>query len=172
VGVGAHLLLQLAGGVGGGEVLDQVVEGGEVDGEAALAGLDAEGDREVGLADAGRSEQQDVLLLLEETERSELGDARPVERRLKGEVEAVERAQSRKARELERIADAAALASGELFLEEPVEQVRVGPGLLLGLVEHAVELLLEGDEAEAAEVVVETLADEFGHAQALPSSAA
>ena len=67
---------------------------------------------------------------------------------------------------------ATALAGGELFLEEPVEQVGVGPGLLLGQVQHAVELLLQGNEAEPAEVVVETLADEFGHAQALPSSAA
>jgi hypothetical protein len=74
----------------------------------------------VSLADAGRTEQQDVLLLLEEAERCQLGDARLVEGGLEGEVEAVERARHRKAGQLERIAGAAALACGELFLEEPV----------------------------------------------------
>jgi hypothetical protein len=79
VRVGPHLLLELARGVGGGDVLDQVVEGGETDGESALAGLDAERDGKKGLADAGRAEQQDVLLLFQEAERGELDDTRLVE---------------------------------------------------------------------------------------------
>ena len=60
--VGLELLGEPAGGLGGAEVADEVVEGGEVDRVAGLAGGDGERDGEHGLADAGRAEQGDVGL--------------------------------------------------------------------------------------------------------------
>jgi len=48
------------------EFFDQGVHRGEVDLEAIRAGLDGKGDRQVGLAHAGRPQEDDVLVLFDE----------------------------------------------------------------------------------------------------------
>ena len=55
------------------------------------AGADADGDREVGLAGAGRAEQDDVLFAGEEVELAEVQDGGARDRCLEGEVELLER---------------------------------------------------------------------------------
>ena len=62
-GMGQHLQAagQVAGGLGLGERFDQAGEGAVVDAPSGLGGGDREADREVGLADAGRAEEDHVL---------------------------------------------------------------------------------------------------------------
>jgi hypothetical protein len=55
-------------------LVDHVVEGREVDGEAGPAGGDRESDRDVGLADPGRSQQGRVGLCLNEGEGGQVFD--------------------------------------------------------------------------------------------------
>ena len=78
-----------------GERADEVGQGDEVDAAAGLDRLDAERDREVALAGAGRAEQVDHLVAVDEVELGEREDAVAVERRLEGEVEAGERLDGR-----------------------------------------------------------------------------
>ena len=58
----AQLVLQPAGVVGVGEPVDPFGRGGELDPVPGLAGADREAGGEVGLAGAGRAEEDDVLL--------------------------------------------------------------------------------------------------------------
>jgi hypothetical protein len=55
-----ELLSEAVGGLGGAELADAVVQRGEVDRVAGLAGRDSQRDRDVGLAGARWSEQRDV----------------------------------------------------------------------------------------------------------------
>jgi len=56
------------------EIVDEVRSGGEADAAATEAGELADGVGEVGLADAGGAEEDDVGFLVEEFERGGLGD--------------------------------------------------------------------------------------------------
>lgn len=106
--------------------------------------------------------------VLEESERGQPGDACLLERRVEGNIEGVERLQGRDARELEGVADPAGLPIGEFFLEEPIEEVGVGPGFLLGGVEGRGQRVLEGEQAQAGEIRLQTVADELGHVSTSP----
>jgi len=63
--------LQPAGVVGGGEPVDPLRRGGEHDAVPGLAGPDRQPDREVGLAGAGRAEEDDVVLRGDKVERAD-----------------------------------------------------------------------------------------------------
>ena len=84
--VGAELVGQPAGGLGGLEVADHVVEAGEVDRVAGPAGRDRERDGDVRLAHSRRAEQGGVGLGLDEREGGEISDLARVELGLEGEV--------------------------------------------------------------------------------------
>jgi hypothetical protein len=69
------LSVESAGGFrGGAEAPDEVVEGGEVGGEAGLAGGDGETDGEHGFADSGWSEEGDVGSGLDEVQGGQVVD--------------------------------------------------------------------------------------------------
>jgi hypothetical protein len=59
---------------GGAEAPDEVVESGEVDGEAGLAGGDGESDGEHGFADSGWSKEGDVGSGLDEVQGGQVVD--------------------------------------------------------------------------------------------------
>ncbi len=67
-----ELLVEAALALGVGEQRDPFGGGLERDALAGEAGADAERDRDVGLAGAGRTEQDDVLLAVEEVELPEV----------------------------------------------------------------------------------------------------
>jgi len=67
-----ELLVEAALALGVGEQRDPFGGGLERDALAGEAGADAERDRDVGLARAGRTEQDDVLLAVEEVELPEV----------------------------------------------------------------------------------------------------
>jgi hypothetical protein len=77
------------------EILEQVLGADEVHAEALLDGAEAEGDREVGLPDARRAEEEDVGRLADEGQGGELLDLALVDRGLKPKVELIERALKR-----------------------------------------------------------------------------
>ena len=60
--------------MGGDEVVERIDGGGEEHGVAALAGLVAQGDGEVGLAGAARPEEGDAGLLLDEAQPEQVFD--------------------------------------------------------------------------------------------------
>jgi hypothetical protein len=128
--VGLELLGEAARGLGLLEVADQVLQGGEVDRVAGLAGGDGQADGEHGLADSGWAEEADVGLLLDEAEGGQVADLAGVQLRLEGEVEAVQALVVRQPRQLERVAEPAALAHADLFFQHQVEEVQVAHGLL------------------------------------------
>jgi hypothetical protein len=57
---------------------------------ARLDGFDPEGDGQIGLAHAGRAEEDDILGTLDEAEAGELADLLAVDRGLKIEVELIQ----------------------------------------------------------------------------------
>ena len=69
-----ELLVEPPRPLGRAQAVDPLVGGGEGDPVAASGGLDPEGDRQVGLAGPGRSQEHDVLGLGEEVELGEVGD--------------------------------------------------------------------------------------------------
>lgn len=68
---------------------DQICEGAVVDATAMLGGSDCQANGQVGLADAGRPEQDDVLFALEEAELGQAVDLLALDRRLEREVELI-----------------------------------------------------------------------------------
>jgi hypothetical protein len=84
--VGAQFAGQPADGVGGFELADHVIEGGEVDGVADSAGRDGQGDGDVRLADPGRAQQRRVGLALDERQAGQVPDFARIQFGLIGEV--------------------------------------------------------------------------------------
>ena len=91
----ADPLAQLAFAFGLGESADDVGQARKVDAAAGLHGLDAERGGEMTLAGAGRPQEVDDLVALDEVELGERQDPVAVERRLEGEVEAGQRLDGR-----------------------------------------------------------------------------
>ena len=101
--------------------LTRSAERGEVDAAAGLDGLDAERERQMALAGAGRAEEVYDLAAVDELQLGERHDAVVVERGLEGEVEAGERLDRGEPRHHQRDLDAAVLAQRELLDEQRVD---------------------------------------------------
>jgi len=105
-----------------------------------LDGLDAEGDGEVGLADAGRAEQDDVLGALDEAQAGELPDLLAVDRGLEVEVELIEALDPGQPGQLEAALDAALMPPPPLGLQGLGEEALVVEIALGRVLAHAIEL--------------------------------
>jgi hypothetical protein len=90
--------------------------------ECRLDGFDAEGDGQMGLADAGRPEQDDILGALDEAQPGELPDLLAVDRGLELEVELVQRLDPGQAGEFEAALDAPLMAAAPLGFERLGEE--------------------------------------------------
>ena len=153
--VGLELPVEPAGGLGGAELADQVVEGGEVDRVAGLAGGDGQRDGEHGLADAGRAEQGDVGLGVDERQGGEVADLAGVEVGLEREVELVQGLVVRQPGQLQRVAEPAAFAQPEFFLEHQVDEVEVAHLGGLGAVDELGDGVGQVGQAEPGGVVTD-----------------
>ena len=136
----------------------------EVDAAAGLHRLDAERDGEVALAGAGRAEEVDDLVAVDEVELGERQDPVAVERGLEGEVEAGQRLDGREPGHHQRRLDAAALAQGQLLGEQGIDRLeRAGFAALEladGLIEHLQRARhLQADQGPAD--AVEDRGDDF-----------
>ena len=145
------------GALGLGQDGDEFGQGGEVD---ALAGLDrvhAEGDGEVALADAGRSEQVHGLAAVDEAEFGQGEDAVAVEAGLEAEVEGLQGLDPGEARGHQLGADTPGFAPGIFFTEQAVEGFQGGELLAFHLVQHAVEDFQGGGHLEVDQVLFDLL---------------
>jgi hypothetical protein len=87
------------------------------------------------------AEEADVGFLFDEAERGEVADLAGVKVGLESEVEAVQALVVRQPRQLQGIAEPAALAHADFLLEHEVQEVQVAHGLLLGPGDQAVQAL-------------------------------
>jgi len=77
--VALELALEPAGGLGGGQGIDDIDGGGEEHRVSMLAGSVAEGDRDVRFAEANIADQDDVGLGGDESQTEQVLDLRPVD---------------------------------------------------------------------------------------------
>ena len=103
------------------------MRGGEGDAVAALAGFEAERDREVGLAGAGRAEKADVAALLDPGQLRQVEHERLLGGGLRGPVEVLERLQRGEGGVPDAHARAGGVAREDLGLEQRLEETLVGP---------------------------------------------
>src|SRR3954454_3991018 len=108
---------------------DPLGGGRERDAVTGQAGADRDGDREMALAGAGRAQEDDVLLGVQEVELAEVLDDLAADRALEGEVELLERLAGGEARGLDPALAAVALARGDLGGEQGFGEALVAPAL-------------------------------------------
>jgi hypothetical protein len=113
-----------------GEAGDPVGGGRELHALSGEAGADRDGDRQVCLAGAGRSEQDHVLFGVQEVELAEVLDDGLLDRALEGEVELLQRLAGGEAGGLDAALAAVALARGDLGREQRLGEPLIAPGLL------------------------------------------
>ena len=82
---------------------------------------------------------------------------------LEGEVEAVQALVVGQAGQLEGVAEAAALAHTDLFLQDQVEEVQVAHGGLLGPGDQGVEVAGEVGQVEPFGVLADAGGDQLAH---------
>ena len=116
--------------LGVGEAGDPFGRGGERDPLAGEAGADRDGDREVGLAGAGRAQEDDVLARVQEVELAQVLDDLALDAALEGEVELLERLARREARGLDAALAAVALPGGDLGRQQGFGEALIAPLLL------------------------------------------
>lgn len=116
----------------GREILDEVGGRGEERVEAVLKGAVGDGDGEVRLPATGLSGKDGGAAFGDEVGREQRADGRHAERRLQREVELLDGAQERKARSADGALQARAASMRDLLGDERLEEVLVGPLVLLG----------------------------------------
>jgi hypothetical protein len=112
------------------EAGDPLGRGREGDTLAGEAGADAERDREVRLAGAGRAQEDDVVFGGEEVELAEVEHERLLHRALEAEVELLQRLAGGEARLLDPALAAVRVARGDLGRKQRFGEALVAP--LLG----------------------------------------
>ena len=122
-----------------GQSAGQLDGGGEVGAPAQLADARAQRDRQVGLADARRTQEHDVAALGAEAGGGQLVDQPAVDGRLCGIVEVLQPLEVRKPRQLQRDLDRAPPAFFQFTIQQTAQKVRVAPtaggGPLGGLIQ-------------------------------------
>ena len=126
IGQGLEALVQASGCLSLLEGVDQIGQGAVVDFSAALGGGDGQADGQVGLADAGRAEEDDVLLALNEAELVQRVDLLALDVGLEAEVEVRERLDRREPAGAHRGLQASAVAKRDLGGQESLDRFRGG----------------------------------------------
>ena len=129
-----ELVVEVAVALRVGQQRDPFGRGAKENAVAGQAGADAERDGEVGLAGAGRAEQDDVLAAGEEVQLGEVQDGVAAQRGLKGEVEFLDRLAGREAGGLDAGLAAVAVAAVDLGLEQGGGELLIAPLFVAGAV--------------------------------------
>src|SRR5262249_36965369 len=153
--------------------------GGSVEERQAVRGGDrvpCERDANMGLANAGRPEEQQVLTVGNPPPGSEIADLLGIDRGLGGEVEAFKIANRREVGELQGHLDAPLVAAGGLPFAQEGEGRADGHVGLAGMVAGGVERVAGSGELQASQHGVERverprLVGETGHQKPPPMSA-
>ena len=102
----------------------------------------------------------------------EIFDQAPVEVRLRGEVELLERLARRQLGEPQPALQAALLDRLDLMVEQVVQELGVGRLVALGRLERSGELVGDGGEPQVVQVPAQLLVDGVGHQDATSASSA
>ena len=121
---GAVIRLALALGLL--ELADQRLHGREVDPDAVAAGLDRQGDGQMGLPDSGRAQENDVFVAGEEGQVEKLHDGLLVQMGVEEEVVLLDRLGERQPGDLQGRLDAALLPGRHLLLEQMIQEGKIG----------------------------------------------
>src|SRR5262249_9160737 len=151
---------------GPGQRTDERGGRGEQHAVAVFDGLEAEPDREMRLAHAGRPEDDQVLAMLDEVAGTERLDLLLVDRRLVAEIEALQALDEREPRQLRPHGDVLGGLGSDLLGEDLVEEVGVGALLGRGVLEQGLETLPALEETETLQVLLKALELGRGHARA------
>ena len=133
------------------EILEEVLGPDEIDAEAVLDGAEAEGDREMRLAHAGRAEEQDIGRFGHEGQGGELLDLALIDRWLKSEVKLVERALKWQMGQACPGPEVPLASDARLAGQKIGQEVSVGQLLLRGRLEPALQDSRRLHEAEMLE---------------------
>jgi hypothetical protein len=135
-----------------------------------LDGLEPEADRQVGLADAGRTEQDDILAVLDEVTAAERLDLFRVERWLVAEIEGVQALHEGEARQVRAHGDVLGRLGGDLLGEQGVEEVGVRGFLGGGVLEQRLQALAALEEAQPLHLLLQALELGGAHADTGPAA--
>jgi hypothetical protein len=139
---------------------------------SGLDGRAAERDREVRLADAGRSEHQHVFGAGDEATGRELAHELVIDRWLELEIELVERLHRREVRDLNAHGDAFLLFGVSLLGENLVEKVEIGRLAARRLRQDPVEPLGDGTKPKLEQALFDPRSHQFGAHAAPPTQSA
>ena len=131
------------------EDVEQVDHGREVDADGLLDGGHAQGDRQMGLADARRAQEQDVLAVGDEAQGGQLADLALADGGLKGKVELVQGLDEREVGQLGLHGDIPLVAGRDFGLQQVIQEVEVGPVVLGRLFAPGVQALGHAGQLEA-----------------------
>ena len=130
----------------------QIGDGGEVNAVAHLAGEHAQRDGQMGFADAGRAEEDEVAAFAQVAAGGQFFDEPPVDGGLRRVIKVFEPFQGRELCELEVDLDGLAMTFGDFAVEQMAEEVAVGPALGTGLLGGGVEMGTRGEQAVISRV--------------------
>jgi len=111
----------------------------------------------------GGGEEADVCLALDELQRGQVADLAGVGVGLEGEVEGVQALVVRQPRQLEGVAEPAALADADLVLEDQVEEVQVPHGGLFSPGDQRVQVLGEVGKPQPLGMLTDPGGDQLAH---------
>jgi hypothetical protein len=111
----------------------------------------------MGLADTGRTEEDDVLAVGDIPALGKLLDPLLVDRGLEGEVERLERLDVRELRERRAERDVLLLLRGDLLRQYLVQEVGVGDVVLGRFLESCLDPVVDPVETEVAKVVLDVV---------------
>jgi hypothetical protein len=146
------------------ELADQRLHGREVDPDAVAEGLDRQGGRQMGLSDAGWTEEKNVFVARKEGQVEKLHDGLLVEMRVEEEVVLLDRLGERQTRDLQGRLDAALLPGGHFLFEQMIQEREIGTLVFISLCGDGLEHLHRPDELEPRQVVLEAFAGQLVHA--------
>ena len=140
-GIGLEFLLQFPLGQSFAEGGDHIGGGGKQHPVALFDGFEAESDRQVCLADTGRSQDDDVLAVLDEVAVGEVAQLFFIQGRLVAEVEGIEAFDEREARHVGAHGDVPGGLGAEFLGEQLVQELGIGPLFLGGVLEQGFKAL-------------------------------
>lgn len=155
VGLGERCEAGAIGAVGAreGEVLQEAREADVAHPQPVAAGAMAQGTGEIGLARAGRADEQDDLMLADPVATGEAEEDGAIEPARGLEVEVFHRGGEAQGGQLEQAGEAAIGAGCDLAFEEQGEAIFEGEGVEIGLAPLLIEGLGHAGEAEFVQAV-------------------
>ena len=150
-------------GLGFLEFADQGVHSGEVDLEAVAAGLDGEGDGQMGFPHPGRAEEDDVFVFSHEGQIEELHDGLFIQVGMEGEVVFLDRLAEGEPGDLEGGIDPSFFLGRHLLFQQVVQEGKIRGLAFFGAGGDGIEHFRRPNELQAFQVVLEAFTGQLFH---------